>query len=73
MGRLHRLSLATVLTIPIFAAGCAPHREVYAWGPGEQTYYVQWEHQTHRDHVDWERRSDAEHRDYWKWRHHHHQ
>jgi len=72
MVTLSRLLLAAVLMTPLFATGCAPHREVYAWGPGETTYYVQWEHETHRDHVAWERRSDADHRAYWAWRKHHH-
>jgi len=53
MGRFNRLLLAAVLTVPLFATGCAAHRQVYAWGPGESTYYVQWEHETHRDHVEW--------------------
>lgn len=72
MGRLHRFFLAAALTIPLFAAGCA-HRDVYVWGPGETTYYVQWEHETHREHVEWQQRSDADHKDYWKWRKHHHE
>jgi hypothetical protein len=71
MGKLSRLMVATVLTTSLFAAGCAPHRQVYAWGPGETTYYVQWEHETHRDHVEWEQRNDGDHGAYWKWRKHH--
>lgn len=70
MGKVQRLLLASALMVP-FLAGCAPHREVYAWGPGEQTYYVQWEHNTHRQHVDYERRSKDEQKAYWKWRHGH--
>jgi len=64
--------LSLVLIIPLLTVGCADHRRVDVWGPGETTYYVQWEHETHRDHLDWGRRSDADHRAYWNWRHHHH-
>jgi hypothetical protein len=71
MGKLNRLLLAAVLTITLFATGCAAHRQVYVWGPGETTYYGQWERETHRDHVEWEQRNDADHAAYWKWRKHH--
>jgi hypothetical protein len=72
MGKLSRISIVAVLSLPLFAAGCAEHRRVYAWGPGETTYYAQWEHETHRDHLEWERRNDSDHNAYWKWRHNHH-
>ncbi len=68
---LRLLLVSIIFTMPLLATGCGPRR-VYAWGPGEETYYVQWEHDTHRSHVDWDRRSDAEHNQYWKWRRHHH-
>jgi hypothetical protein len=70
MGKLTRLLLATALAIPLMGTGCA-HRQVYVWGPGESTYYVQWEHETHRDHVEWEQRNDTDHNAYWNWRRHH--
>lgn len=73
MNRMSRFLLAGVLAIPILATGCGDHREVRAWGPGETTYYVQWEHQTHRDHAEWESRNDTDHRAYWEWRKHHHE
>lgn len=44
MRKLGQLLLASALMIPILSTGCAEHRQVYAWGPGETTYYVQWEH-----------------------------
>ena len=74
MQKINRLLVAAVLTLPLLTTGCAEHRQVVVetWGPGETTYYVQWEHETHRDHVDWERRNDADHRAYWNWRKHHH-
>lgn len=73
MGKLARLLVIAAVTSPLLAAtGCAPHRQVYVWGPGEQTYYVQWEDENHRQHRDWNDRSDADHQAYWKWRKHHH-
>jgi hypothetical protein len=72
MGKVRQILLVSALMVPLLGTGCAAHRQVYVWGPGETTYYVQWEHATHRDHVDWERRSDADHNAYWNWRHHHH-
>jgi len=72
MVKMRRLLVVAALMVPLLGTGCAPHREVYAWTPGEETYYVQWEHETHREHVDWGRRNDDEHRQYWEWRHHHH-
>jgi hypothetical protein len=71
MGKFSRLLLATVLTSALFATGCAAHRQVYVWGPGETTYYAQWESDTHRPHVEWEQRNDADHSAYWSWRKHH--
>jgi hypothetical protein len=72
MRKLGQLLLASALMIPILGTGCAEHRQVYAWGPGETTYYVRWERETHRDHVDWEQRNDADHNAYWNWRKHRH-
>ncbi len=70
--QLNQLLLAAALILPVFGVGCGEHRQVYVWGPSESTYYVQWEHETRRDHVEWERRNKAEQKEYWNWRHHHH-
>ncbi|HWB32562.1 MAG TPA: hypothetical protein VG714_05250 [Acidobacteriaceae bacterium] len=67
-----RMLLAAILAAPLLAAGCAGHRQVYVWGPGETVYYSRWERDTHRNHVDWDRRNEADHRAYWQWRRHHH-
>lgn len=69
---LDRLMITTALALPLLASGCAGHRQVYVWGPGETVYYTQWEHDTHRDHVEWEQRNEADQRAYWNWRKHHH-
>lgn len=72
MKKLGQLLLLSVLAMPLFATGCAEHREVYAWGPGEQPYYQRWEHETHRNHEAWEQRNEADRKAYWNWRKHHH-
>jgi len=38
MEKLGRFLLASVLVVPLLSTGCAEHRRVYAWGPGETTY-----------------------------------
>ncbi|MGB7263941.1 MAG: hypothetical protein WBC92_00405 [Terracidiphilus sp.] len=69
--------LAAVFASPVLMTGCAVHARVYdpyyhdyhAWGT-EDGYYVQWEHNTHRDHMDFNKRSAADQKQYWDWRHH---
>lgn len=73
MGRFGRYLVALAFMIPLLGTGCAEHRQVYAWGPGESGYYVEWEHETHREHLDYDRRDRDAQRDYWRWRHHHHE
>ena len=67
MGKFGRFLLAAVLTIPLLTTGCAVHRP-YAWGPGQQAYYVRWEHDTHRNHIDYDKRDKSDQRAYQKWR-----
>lgn len=64
---------ASLFPALLLSTGCADHRQVYVWGPGESSYYLQWEHEGHRDHMEWGQRSDADRRAYWKWRKHHHE
>lgn len=72
MKKFSRLLLIPVMMAPLLATGCADRRVVVStWGPAEQPYYVQWEHETHRQHEEWERRNRNEQREYWNWRHHH--
>ena len=73
------LLFAAVLAAPVLSTGCTAHVRVYdpyyhdyhAWA-GETTYYAQWEHDTHRDHMDFNKRSDADKKAYWDWRHSQH-
>ena len=73
------LLFAAILAAPVLSTGCTAHVLVYdpyyhdyhAWA-GETTYYAQWEHDTHRDHMDFNKRSDADKKAYWDWRHSQH-
>lgn len=77
--RFASLLFAMVIFAPIFCAGCAVQARVYdpyyhdyhAWA-GETTFYAQWEHDNHRDHMDFDKRNDADKKAYWDWRHNQH-
>jgi hypothetical protein len=56
------LLLATGLALPILVTGC----QSQAAPPDDS--YVQWEHETHREHVDVEKRSADERKQYDDWR-----
>jgi hypothetical protein len=79
-GKVASIFLAAAMLGPLLCAGCTAHVRVYdpyyhdyhTW-PAENGYYVQWEHDTHRDHMDFDRRSEADKKAYWDWRHQHHQ
>jgi hypothetical protein len=68
MKKFGRFLLASSLMLPLLSAGCYQHRE---WGPGENTHYMQWESETHRNHLEYDRRSKADQNAYWDWRNHH--
>lgn len=59
------LLLATVLAAPVVATGCRSH------GRSEDDNYVQWEHETHRQHVDVDKRNADERKQYEDWRRSH--
>lgn len=69
LGKFAPLVLAAAIALPVLTTGCAVHARVY--GPGEDVYYSQWEHDAHRDHLDYDRRNAADQKEYWKWRHDH--
>ncbi len=70
------LLLAAAIALPALTTGCAVHAGYYDpyyhdyhhW-PGEEGYYVQWEQDTHRDHMDFNKRGDADKKAYYDWRH----
>ena len=68
MEKFGRFLLAAALTIPLLTTGCAVHARVNAWGPGEETHYEQWEHDTRRNHVDYDKRDKSDQKAYQKWR-----
>jgi hypothetical protein len=65
----------------IFLGACAEHNtyrvydgyyhDYHNWDAHEESYYVGWEKETHRDHRDFKKRNADEQSDYWKWRHSH--
>jgi hypothetical protein len=72
------VAMVGALATPGIVAGCAHHYHedgggvVVAWSDNEEPYYERWEHDTHRDHVEWARRNSDEQKEYWGWRHDHH-
>jgi hypothetical protein len=56
------LLLATVLAAPVITTGCRSHR------PSEDDSYIQWEHETHRQHLEVNQRSADERKQYDDWR-----
>jgi hypothetical protein len=56
------LLLAIILSVPALTTGCRSQ------GPPQDDSYIQWEHETHRDHVDVNKRSDDERKQYDDWK-----
>jgi hypothetical protein len=75
------LLMSVILFAQFFLGACAEHNtyRVYDgyyhdhqdWNDREQSYYVQWENEYHRDHREYKSRSSSDQDDYWKWRHSH--
>ena len=76
--KLAPLVFALSLTATALTTGCAVHARVYdsydhqyrAWAP-ENSYYIEWEHDTNRSHEDFKKRSSSDQEAYWEWRHDH--
>ncbi len=75
------LLLAAAVAAPIASTGCEVHayrvhdpyyNDDHHWNHGEEVYYQQWEVQTHRDHQDFRKRDSDDQKQYWEWRHSHH-
>jgi hypothetical protein len=77
--KFSRFAVAAIFAGSLLSVGCAhdrvydPYYHDYHTWAGENGYYVQWEHDTHRDHVEFEKRNDADKHAYWDWRHSHDQ
>jgi hypothetical protein len=75
--------LAVALFSPIVFGGCAvrasyrvydpSYEDYHVWGGNEIVYYQRWEVETHRDHRDFRKRHSDEQKEYWSWRHNHHE
>jgi hypothetical protein len=63
------LLFASVLAAPLALAGCqsqAPSQATTQAAPPDDSY-IQWEHETHREHVDVDKRSADERKQYDDW------
>lgn len=76
--RTRQVLCAAIMGGALLATGCTVHAGYYDpydqryYAPAdENTYIVQWEHETHRHHRDFNRRSEKERREYWQWRQQH--
>jgi hypothetical protein len=86
MSRRHKyispIMLATALITPVLFAGCAVrasyrtydpvYEDYHRWDRNETSYYQRWEVESHRDHQDFRKRNSDEQKEYWNWRHAHH-
>ena len=73
------LLLAVAMISTVFSFGCAArasyrvydpsHEDYHRWDDHEDTFYFQWEGETHRDHRDFDKRDKDEQKQYWDWRH----
>jgi hypothetical protein len=75
--RVTPLLIAAIFLTPLLTTGCAEHRRVYydpyyqdqhPWA-NENSYYMQWEGDTHRHHEDFNKRNKDDQKAYWDWRH----
>jgi hypothetical protein len=77
--RLFLMIVILLLQIPL--GGCAEHNtyreydgyshDHHAWDDREQSHYLEWEKESHRDHRDFRNRSSEEQNEYWQWRQKH--
>lgn len=65
---LSSILLAAVLAAPVLLAGCQTQAPAPAAAAAPQDDpYIQWEHETHREHVDIAKRTDDERKQYNDW------
>ncbi len=74
--------LAVALFSPVVFSGCAVrasyrvydpgHADYHVWDDNEVVYYQRWEVETHHDHREFKKRHSDEQKEYWTWRHDHH-
>jgi hypothetical protein len=79
---LSPLLLVIALSMPLLLNGCAvrasyrvydpAYEDYHVWDRNEAVYYQRWEVESHHDHRDFRTRNSAEQKEYWTWRHAHH-
>jgi hypothetical protein len=86
LSRGHRYVSSILLAIVLFSSvvfsGCAVrasyrvydpgHADYHVWDANEVVYYQRWEVETRRDHREFKKRHSDEQKEYWTWRHNHH-
>jgi len=76
------LLLGVAIFSPMVFNGCAArasyrvydrsYSDYHAWDSNEVVFYQRWEVETHRDHREFRKRHADEQKEYWSWRHNHH-
>lgn len=47
------------------------YHDYHRWNHSEETFYVRWENETHRQHREFRDRDRRDQDEYWRWRHDH--
>ena len=83
-GALSRAGLCILLAASTCFTGCVAHvgvgfrpydpyyRDYHPWDDREAGFYNQWIVETHRDNRDYRKLKHSDQREYWNWRHNHH-
>jgi hypothetical protein len=73
------LLLAIAFLVPAMTTACATrgyqdpyYNDYHRWDRHETVYYRQWTNENHRDYRDFRRLNHDEQKEYWTWRHGHH-
>jgi hypothetical protein len=78
---LSSLLLATAFFVPAMTIACGPpryrvydsyHNDYHQWDDHETVYYNQWVVENHRENRDFRKLNKDDQKQYWDWRHSHH-
>jgi hypothetical protein len=76
---LSSLLLAVAFLAPAVMTGCGTrnyhdpyYNDYHRWDRHETVYYNQWTVENHRGHRDFRKLSNEDQKQYWTWRHSHH-
>jgi hypothetical protein len=79
---LSSLLLVTAFLAPAVTTGCANrsyrvydpyHNDYHRWDHHEAVYYHQWVTENHREDRDFRKLNKDDQKQYWDWRHNHHE